>query len=130
MRRQPSFLAWPVLLLVASLVVEVMAVQSAREDVRLALAARSTVYSRGYSDRGEFRSLVLRLEQDVGLSVAAALAAVIAFFRFRSDWAMLTRRDRKDAGLCPHCTYNLKGNVSGCCPECGAVVAGLAELNQ
>jgi hypothetical protein len=38
-----------------------------------------------------------------------------------------TRRDgrrmrRQSQGLCIRCGYNLKGNVSGCCPECGEPV--------
>ncbi len=32
------------------------------------------------------------------------------------------RRDRRAKGLCPRCTYNLTGNASGVCPECGEVV--------
>ena len=27
--------------------------------------------------------------------------------------------ERGEMGLCPHCAYNLKGNVSRVCPECG-----------
>ena len=29
------------------------------------------------------------------------------------------RADRRRAGLCPACGYDLTGNVSGTCPECG-----------
>ena len=28
----------------------------------------------------------------------------------------------KQAGMCRHCGYDLTGNVSGCCPECGTPV--------
>jgi len=33
------------------------------------------------------------------------------------------RRKRVKRGLCPHCGYNLTGNASGVCPECGSAVA-------
>jgi hypothetical protein len=28
-----------------------------------------------------------------------------------------------NAHLCPHCNYNLSGNTTGVCPECGKAVA-------
>lgn len=34
----------------------------------------------------------------------------------------LQRRCRNQAGCCINCGYNLKGNTSGICPECGAPV--------
>jgi len=34
---------------------------------------------------------------------------------------------RNPPGCCQHCGYNLTGNVSGRCPECGSSVAGAAE---
>jgi predicted amidophosphoribosyltransferase len=30
---------------------------------------------------------------------------------------------RRSRGLCSGCGYNLKGNTSGTCPECGAKVS-------
>ena len=33
--------------------------------------------------------------------------------------AHLLRRERKAKGLCVACGYDLTGNVSGVCPECG-----------
>jgi hypothetical protein len=35
---------------------------------------------------------------------------------------MLVRRDRPDPTRCVRCDYNLTGNVSGICPECGTPV--------
>ena len=37
-------------------------------------------------------------------------------------WALrhrLRRLHRQSPGRCPHCSYDLTGNVSGICPECG-----------
>ncbi|MFN0135001.1 MAG: hypothetical protein ACKVS9_02670 [Phycisphaerae bacterium] len=46
----------------------------------------------------------------------AALVALLAWWRFR-----LLRR-RSLAGHCPKCSYNLTGNTSGVCPECGTPI--------
>lgn len=34
---------------------------------------------------------------------------------------------RERAGRCWHCNYNLTGNVSGVCPECGRALAPLQQ---
>jgi hypothetical protein len=34
------------------------------------------------------------------------------------------RRLRRLRGLCAYCGYNLAGNISGCCPECGRDIMG------
>jgi len=36
------------------------------------------------------------------------------------------RRSRVRVGLCHSCGYNLTGNISGVCPECGVVIAAKA----
>lgn len=38
--------------------------------------------------------------------------------RFRQ----LSLADGEEIGTCPYCGYNLTGNVSGVCPECGRPV--------
>ena len=43
---------------------------------------------------------------------------VCAFAIVPTAWAMWRDRDRPP-GQCQHCGYNLTGNVSGRCPECG-----------
>lgn len=35
---------------------------------------------------------------------------------------------RSRNGFCPACSYNLVGNISGVCPECGTPVAGNSEV--
>ena len=37
----------------------------------------------------------------------------------RAAWHWLVRRGRARAGACVHGDYDLTGNVSGVCPECG-----------
>jgi uncharacterized paraquat-inducible protein A len=45
---------------------------------------------------------------------------VRAWWSFRRAGQWLRRRDvLKSRGLCPACAYDLTGNVSGVCPECG-----------
>ena len=48
-------------------------------------------------------------------ALAATTAALPAIHGFR-----LSRRRRLLPGLCRSCDYNLRGNVSGVCPECGS----------
>lgn len=57
---------------------------------------------------------------------SATLAAAAAILAALAAWL---RRyvARRQAGRCPSCSYDLTGNVSGACPECGtAVVKGNA----
>ena len=63
-------------------------------------------------------------------AVACDLGA-IAFARLGVIWLTLAiipclfvlwRRRSQKAGCCPHCGYDLTGNVSGVCPECGRSV--------
>ena len=51
------------------------------------------------------------------LLLVAAAGPLEGFVR----WLWLKRRSerRRRAGLCPACGYNLTGNISGVCPECG-----------
>src|SRR5262249_6696177 len=53
-----------------------------------------------------------------------SLVGGIVFFIFGSRYArkMERRRQRIDAGQCVKCSYDLSGNVSGICPECGTLV--------
>jgi len=51
------------------------------------------------------------------------LPFAVAPVRFGSRWLRHRCRERR-RGLCPACLYNLTGNVSGRCPECGSPVGG------
>ena len=51
------------------------------------------------------------------VSTIFAAYPMLAFFR-----GPLRRWRRRRRGLCIRCGYNLEGNVSGVCPECGAEV--------
>jgi hypothetical protein len=56
------------------------------------------------------------------LAVAAAVAAgpSYALVLYVCDRPHELRRQRLDKGQCLHCGYDLRDNVSGVCPECGA----------
>ena len=53
------------------------------------------------------------------LPAVAAPTAIAAFLWYRWDRPHELRRQRRAKGLCVHCGYDLTGNVSGVCPECG-----------
>ena len=53
----------------------------------------------------------------LGLAVLFAAYPVIAFFR-----GPARRRRRRKHGECVTCGYNLTGNMSGVCPECGTKI--------
>ena len=42
----------------------------------------------------------------------------------------ITRRRRNRPGLCVSCGYNLTGNVSGICPECGSAIVNSTRSNR
>jgi hypothetical protein len=54
-----------------------------------------------------------------GLCYAAALAAGIAAWLGAAEYAQRRIARRVKRGCCAECGYNLTGNVSGVCPECG-----------
>ena len=62
--------------------------------------------------------------RDHGCSLPAALVPAGVFVPL---WVKQARRDararRRRRGQCPHCGYDLSGNASGVCPECGETVA-------
>ncbi len=48
--------------------------------------------------------------------------AIPMWFVIRYAFGPLRRKYRRRKGLCEQCTYNLTGNTSGTCPECGSEV--------
>jgi len=71
-----------------------------------------------------FVSMAARGTNDAGLSNAGAIVlASLCAVGFWVTWALLRRRlrlsQRLQFGCCPNCGYNLTGNTSGVCPECG-----------
>jgi hypothetical protein len=52
-----------------------------------------------------------------GISVVWAIAVFAVLFILRRQ---IRYNRAKESGICPHCGYDLTGNVSGRCPECGA----------
>jgi hypothetical protein len=59
---------------------------------------------------------------DVGMVLPLLLVATLGFFAwYRWDRPHELRRERRAKGLCVRCGYDLRGNVSGVCPECGEV---------
>jgi hypothetical protein len=46
----------------------------------------------------------------------------VAGFGMLTVWLFWLDRPRRRAGTCPYCSYDLRGNISGRCPECGRPV--------
>ena len=55
------------------------------------------------------------------LLTVVAMSAVIAFHMGQWIRITLVTTRRRSHRLCLACGYNLKGNVSGRCPECGSL---------
>lgn len=70
----------------------------------------------------------LRLADAVIVEISAPPWAPLALFTAGPVWCLLgvrlRRARRRRRGCCLKCGYNLTGNVSGVCPECGAPVGG------
>ena len=57
-------------------------------------------------------------------AVLPTLAAVTVWYCWdRPDEIRRKRQERRAKGLCERCGYDLTGNVSGVCPECGTTAA-------
>ena len=56
---------------------------------------------------------------EMGWTSALLLAATMILLLCASEFP----NPAKPAGYCPKCDYNLRGNTSGVCPECGSKLA-------
>jgi len=52
-----------------------------------------------------------------------AVAAFLAVLPVTASMQFIRSRRRPEAGFCIPCGYNLTGNTSGICPECGAKIS-------
>jgi hypothetical protein len=57
---------------------------------------------------------------------AVLITATLPVAEYRSIQRRRRRRQREATGRCPVCGYDLRGNESGVCPECGGVATGAA----
>ena len=69
-----------------------------------------------------------RLVQPLPFATFVAFSGVVAGLIAAGDWVVVerprgVRRRRRRLGLCAHCGYDLHGNTSRVCPECGGAVA-------
>ena len=71
-------------------------------------------YQRAMSKNGSLQAYIF-FSLNIGLYVTCLLTLLVM-----PVWRLLDRRPLP--GHCPHCGYNLTGNVSGRCPECGREV--------
>jgi len=61
------------------------------------------------------------LDTIIGFLLPLAIAFYFGYRSFRkSVWP---NKPEPPKAVCPKCGYNLKGNVSGICPECGSTAA-------
>jgi len=65
-----------------------------------------------------------RLVQPFPFAGFVAASGVVAGLVAAGDWVAFElprgiQQRRRRLGLCGHCGYNLRGNVSRVCPECG-----------
>lgn len=69
----------------------------------------------------------IRLATGVGGPVWAASGLLAAYPALALYRGPVQRRRRRRAGACTCCGYNLTGNTSGICPECGSSAAAQGE---
>jgi hypothetical protein len=62
--------------------------------------------------------------EDYFLKVIAPVGAVVLMFVILPCVSHFRASHRAgNKGICPRCSYDLTGNTSGVCPECGTLIA-------
>jgi len=68
-----------------------------------------------YLDRFQATELSIRIDWGAAILIPLILPAAVAIYRYRHR--------PKLVGHCKKCRYNLTGNTSGICPECGTKIS-------
>jgi hypothetical protein len=66
-----------------------------------------------------FAAAVVSMFLPWSLPVVLAVVAGGAYWGYRSQRPITLQQRRRAGGQCLSCGYDLRGNVSGVCPECG-----------
>ena len=88
------------------------------------LAKQEQFYCAWYpKGHGAFDSLAL----NIGCPLWFLVTVLAAYPAITLIGAHVRRYRRRRKNLCLHCAYDLTGNVSGVCPECGRKIVGQVE---
>ncbi len=71
---------------------------------------------------GAFRKMYWPVYLTAGTEYSLTIPLLYPFLMIVIATFWLCRADRRPKTGCKHCGYDLTGNVSGVCPECGAVI--------
>jgi hypothetical protein len=101
-------------------------------DWRLAIALQKSPPSPSLPDvivpvAGDVKDQAVReIDRAIYLSAAALIGTILTGYGLM--WHRKAQRvaRRRANGICIRCAYDLTGNTSGVCPECGTAVAGKA----
>lgn len=69
-----------------------------------------------------------KIRRTLGVSETVTLGFIMAMFVItgyasgRIYYMLIRRQGKLERIECPHCDYNLTGNISGICPECGTPI--------
>jgi hypothetical protein len=82
----------------------------------------------GFCAGGFLTALSVPRSMPWGFAIVLACGAVGGLVGSAAWWRWVRpdelRRHQRVFGICAHCGYSLRGNVSGMCPECGTARAG------
>ena len=106
---------------VESLTTDGGAMRRVRHSVRMILSTVLTVVA-GLAMVSAYFAASVFIGRWAGIAVILVVPVVMWVLLERSDWVRTRRQER---GRCAGCGYDLTGNVSGLCPECGDRIATL-----